>query len=224
MTAIGYVRVSTNGQADGFGPELQREAIEGSGRQDGISAWYSDEGVSGKLMDRPGLGDALAALEAGDVLVVAKLDRLARDLITQEMLLREIRSRGAELVSCAEGEQAYLADDAADPSRRLIRQVLGAVAEYERSMISLRLSMGRRAKRKAGGYAGGETPFGYRSVAGELVMDDREQSVIAEMRRLRSDGFELAEVATILNGFGMEPRRGTGWRKQSVHRVLARAS
>jgi DNA invertase Pin-like site-specific DNA recombinase len=77
------------------------------------------------------------------VVVVARLDRLARDLLTQEFLLREIRQRGADLVSCSDTEADYLQDDPHDPTRKLVRQVLGAISEFERALIKLRLQRGR---------------------------------------------------------------------------------
>jgi len=227
--AIGYVRVSTNGQAEGLGPELQAEAIAEWARAHiyHLAEVWRDEGVSGTLLDRPGLTEALGALGERDVLVVARLDRLARDLITQELLLRQIRKRGAELVSCADGEQAYLADDPNDPSRRLIRQVLGAVAEYERSMISLRLRMARAAVRRNGGYGGGEPPFGWRvAPEGGLEPDPREQEVLETMRWLREQRKTYRQMAEELNrnveSAQCGPRRGTRWTPSAVHRIYTR--
>ena len=152
MTTAAYVRVSTNGQADAFGPEIQLDAIKRWIYDDRatLDAVYCDEGISGTTLDRPGLGEAMTELGEGDRLVFARLDRLARDLITQELLLREFRRKGVTLVTCAAAEQEYLREDPSDPSRRLIRQVLGAVAEYEREMVKLRLSLGRKAKRAKG--------------------------------------------------------------------------
>jgi DNA invertase Pin-like site-specific DNA recombinase len=226
MNALGYSRVSTNGQAeDGFGLDIQQATIQGWADTHGATLLevYRDEGVSGTLQERPALGAALQALAAGDVLVVPRLDRLARDLITQELLLREIRGRGAELVSCAEGEQAYLADTPDDPSRKMIRQVLGAVAEYERAMVALRLRGGRARLRAAGGYAGGEAPFGMRWEPGNgLVEDAREQVVLRAMRFGRSVGQTYEQIASALNERDMQPRRGKEWTKQAVHRILSR--
>ncbi len=82
--------------------------------------------------------------------MVYRLDRLARDLILQETLLAEITAAGGQVFSTMPGEQAVIEDDPEDPSRRLIRQVLGAVAEYERSLIRLRLRNGRRRKAERG--------------------------------------------------------------------------
>ncbi len=102
-------------------------------------------------------------------MVVHRLDRLARDLVLQEQLLAECWKMDATVSSTAAGEDAYLRDDPSDPSRRLIRQVLGAVSDYERAMVRLRLATGRRHKADAGGYAYGAPPFGYRSDGGHLV-------------------------------------------------------
>lgn len=226
-SAVGYIRVSTATQADGFGPEIQEHAIrEWFGDRHRGFKLFRDEGVSGKLLERPGLAEAIGALGKDDVLVVARLDRLARDLITQELLLREIRGRGARLISCAPGEQAWLTDDPDDPSRKLIRQLLGAVSEYERAMVTLRLRLGRARKRATDGgtgFTGGEAPFGWRSAGGGLLKEEvREQMVLGVMRRMREEGSTYERVATALNmrGEDYRPRRGRAWDKQSVHKRL----
>jgi Resolvase, N terminal domain len=144
MKVAAYLRISTDRQAEeGLGLDVQEQAIRVWAKDHGhrIVAWYRDEGQSGSNgLDRPlGLGDAFRALTDGLArgLVVYRLDRLARDLIVQEQLLMELRGQGADVFSTSPPEQGYLTDDADDPSRKLIRQVLEAVAEYEGSMIAL---------------------------------------------------------------------------------------
>src|SRR5258706_7555130 len=158
MKVAGYLRVSTDRQAEeGLGLEVQEHAIRAWARNNGhrVGSWYRDEGLSGSngLDQREGLADALDALKnrgaAG--LVIYRLDRLARDLVLQEQLLADVRRMRAEVFSTSAGEAGYLSDDPDDPSRKLIRQVLGAVSEYERGMISLRLRSGRRRKAENGG-------------------------------------------------------------------------
>ena len=143
MKVVIYVRVSTGKQVEeGLGLADQEHACRAWARQHGhrVLAVFRDEGVSGtkELEHRLGLAEALAAVKDGraGAIVVYRLDRLARDLVLQEQLLAEVW-RSGELFSTAGGE-ANLHDDPEDPSRRLIRQVLGAVSEYERSMIALR--------------------------------------------------------------------------------------
>ncbi len=129
MRVVGYVRVSTEIQVAGGGLDTQRRAIRTWCRTGGhtLVSLVADEGVSGSLADRPGLGEALALLRHGTArgLVVHRLDRLARDLVLQEQLLAECWKMGATVSSTAAGEDGYLSDDPADPSRQLIRQVIG---------------------------------------------------------------------------------------------------
>ncbi len=162
MRAVGYLRVSTDRQAEkGFGLDVQERAVRSWARQHGhrLVEIHRDEGVSGSngLDTRVGLADALQSLRDRNAhgLVVPRLDRLARDLVLQETLLAEVKRLGGRVYSATPAEDEFLADDPQDPSRRLIRQILGAVNEYERSMIALRMRGGRERKRAAGGYAGG---------------------------------------------------------------------
>ena len=118
MTYLPYLRVSTDRQAEnGLGLAQQEKSIRAFLRQQRVRPvrFFEDRGVSGAVEDRPALGELLAALGKGDIVVVARLDRLARDLLTQEFLLRDIRQRGADLISCSPAEADYLADDPHDP-------------------------------------------------------------------------------------------------------------
>jgi DNA invertase Pin-like site-specific DNA recombinase len=222
--------VSTDRQAEhGQGLDVQRAAITKWAKQEGhrIVLWCADEGVSGSngLESRAGLPEALGALQDGVAagLVVYRLDRLARDLVLQEQLLAEIRRIGKELFSTSSGEAAFLADDPDDPSRKLIRQVLGAVNEFERSMIRLRMRSGRSRKREGGGYAGdGPPPLGYRAVGRELVADDDEQEVLDRIRALRAEGRSLREIGTMLTAEGLRPKRSDSWRPGSLALIVRR--
>lgn len=229
MRVIGYVRVSTDHQAEnGGGLDVQRQAIRSWARSAGhrLVSIAVDEGVSGTLADRAGLGEALTALAGGEAggLVVARLDRLARDLVVQEQLLAECWRLGAGVSSCAPGEDAYLVDDPADPSRRLIRQVLGAVADYERAMIRLRLAAGRRRKADRGGFIGGAPPFGSRAEDRELVDDVDEGAALARIRQLVDAGASLRTIATALTAEGHRPRHGGRWHPEVLRRIVARST
>jgi len=229
IKVVSYTRVSTDAQAEqGFGLDVQRDQIRAWSRDAGVkvAARRSDEGVSGtkELEHRPGLAEALDLIRSGTVvgLVVARLDRLARDLILQEQLLAEVRRLGGQAFSCSKGEQGYLADDPADPSRKLIRQVLGAVSEYERNMITLRLASGRARKAADGGYAYGAPPFGWQSDAGRLVPNPDESAVLARMAELRERGQSLRQIAYQLEIEGHRPKRGGQWHPSTVARALSR--
>src|SRR5262245_2781111 len=231
MRVVGYVRVSTREQAEhGYGLEVQERAVRAWARQHGhrLVAVHRDEGVSGSngIDSRVGLPEALAAVRdrtAGGV-VVPSLDRLARDLVLQETLLAEVKRLGGRVFSATPAEDEFLADDPADPSRRLIRQIIGAINEYERSVITLRLRSGRQAKRDRGGYAGdGSPPFGWKAIDGALVPVDSEQQAIARAKALRAAGRSLREIGETLTAEGHSPKRGGRWHPQSLARVLAGA-
>lgn len=231
MKVAAYLRVSTDAQAEhGLGLDVQRQAIRAWARQHGhkITGWHSDEGISGSngLDDRDGLGDALAEVRgrrAGG-LVVYRLDRLARDLILQETLLREIADLGGQAFSTMPGEQSVITDDPEDPSRELIRVVLGGVAQYERKLIRLRLRNGRRRKAQMGGYAYGSPPLGWRSEGRELVPEATEQAALDRIRELRAEGRSIRSIATALTAEGHQPKRGGQWHPETIRRIVARSA
>jgi DNA invertase Pin-like site-specific DNA recombinase len=224
-----YIRVSTDAQVDGLGPECQEQAITtwAKSHRHKITTIIRDNGISGtkELDNRPGLAEALALIHDGVVagVVVYRLDRLARDLVLQEQLLAEIRRLGGELFTTSAAEAEYLRDDPDDPSRKLIRQILGAVSEYERAMISLRLRSGRRRKAEKGGFAYGSPAYGFRAERGELVEDADEQATVARIVALREEGASLRTIAATLNAEGHKPKRGNRWHPQTVASVLGRA-
>lgn len=230
LRLVGYLRVSTEGQVtDGFGLEVQEEAvrlwISNHGHQ--LVAICKDEARSGKkdLTERLGLAEALVHLSAkrADGIVVFKLDRLARDLVLQEQLLREIWQTGGEVFSTAGGE-GNIRNDPDDPSRKLIRQVLGAVSEYERDMIVLRLQRGRALKGAKGGYAFGSPHFGVLAEDGALRQAPAEQAVVDRILQLHSTGASLREIAAALEHEGRSAKRGDRWYPMTVRRVIARYS
>lgn len=230
MKVVAYLRVSTDRQAaEGLGLDVQEQAIRAWAKagKHRIVAVLTDAGVSGgnDLDGRPALADALELLRAKEAaaVVVYRLDRLARDLVLQEQLLAEIRRMGADLFSTFASEGDYLADDPADPSRKLIRQVLGAVAEYEKAMTVLRLKSGRRRKAEKGGFAFGSPAYGLKSVDGTLTPVESEQAAITRAKELRAAGASLRAIAETLTAEGHQPKRGTVWHPPTVARVLERA-
>lgn len=246
MKVAAYLRVSTDRQAErGLSLEEQEDVIRRWARagRHRIVSWHRDEGVSGAngLGTREGLADALEAIRDRQAacLVVYRLDRLARDLIVQETVLAEVWRLGGQVFSTFPSEAGYLSDDPDDPSRKLIRQMLGAVAEYEKAMVALRLRMGRRRKAAKGGYAHGAPPYGWRADDRELVPVESEQEVIARIREWRAvlddDGnpTSLADIARRLNDAGIPPRNTQPragrkepprWHPTQVARILARST
>jgi DNA invertase Pin-like site-specific DNA recombinase len=223
-----YLRVSTDKQAEeGLGLDVQRHAIREWAKASGhtIGVWATDEGQSGSngLDTRKGLLDALSAVQDGaDGLVVYRLDRLARDLVLQEQLLSEVWRMHGRVFSTSPSEDAYLgSDDPDDPSRAMIRQILGAVAQYERGMIRLRLRQGKARKLAQGGYVGGAPRFGFRAESRELVPDDVEQVAHARIVQLRAEGLSLRAIVEVLASEGITAKRGGRWHPTAVRAALA---
>lgn len=224
-TWIGYVRVSTDGQVDGYGLPTQRAALrqwvaEHPGEQ--LLRVVVDKGLSGTLdhLDRPGLAEVLAAIATGraDGVLVPRLDRLARDLIIQERLILEVGRIGGRVRSAVGMEDQVLDGDPADPTRRFVRRVLGAAAEFDRDMIALRLATGRAAKAAAGGYACGRPPYGWAAKGKTLVPVPAEQRIITDIRGMRKLGSPLQEIADSLSESGDKT-----WSRETVRAILVRA-
>jgi DNA invertase Pin-like site-specific DNA recombinase len=214
--AVAYLRVSTDEQH--LGPEAQRAAIETWATREGVTvvAWHTDAGVSGaaEIAKRTGLLAALADLSThrAGLLVVAKRDRLARDVMAAAMIERMSADAGARVVSAA-GEGT----DATDPAAMLMRRMVDAFAEYERAMIAARTRAALRVK-IARGESTGEAPYGWRADAdGKLVPDVAEQAVVARVCALRASGLSIRAIVAALTAEGVRTRSGGAPNTRSVH-------
>jgi DNA invertase Pin-like site-specific DNA recombinase len=222
---LGYVRVSTAEQVEGFGLDIQRSKIREWAKSNNATlvAILADEGQSGSngLDARQGLAEALARIERGDAsaLVVYRFDRLARDLALQETIHARLEAIGATVVSVT--EPAATSDDA---TRTLMRQILGAVSQYERALIRGRMLSGKAAKKAVGGYVGGKPPYGFRAVGGELVPDERESELVALILRLREEGASYRAISSELSNAGYTTRRGTRFNPAQVRSMVERSS
>ncbi len=212
---VGLVRVSTDLQNEkGNGIDVQKRAIRtwAAAHEYTLAMPILDEekGVSGasELANRPKLGEAMEMVRAGEIvgIVVHKLDRLARDVVIQETLIRDLAALGGRFFSTMDSENEMLVNDPTDPGRKMVRQILGAVAEYEREVIALRLSSGRRRKAENGGYAYGSPPVGYKAVGKALVPDQDEQAALDLMKRLRAEGSSIRDICRALTAAGHQTK------------------
>lgn len=232
VRAVAYLRVSTTEQAEhGLGLEVQRERIGQWAREAGLEAAevaiFEDAGRSGAddVLDRPGLGAALNALEACDekMLVVYRLDRLSRQLGIQEYIVHLIRKQGGQVVSCQPSEADAL-NDAGDPMRAAFRQFVGIIAQLERDLIQARTRAGKRAKRERGGHGDGPPPYGWRpDGAGGLEHDPDTWEVVLEAVELRETLWTFQQIADELNASGRVAPRGGAWTPKAVSRIIATA-
>lgn len=204
---------------------MQRAALQAWCARAGVEllAVFEDVGVSGAspLEKRPGLLQALAALETHDagVLLVARRDRLARDVVLAAMTDRLAERVGARVVSCA-GEGT----DADDPASQLMKTLLDAFSQYERALIASRTRSTLAAKKQRGELTG-SAPLGRRVAADgrTLEPDAREQEALQLIRELRAGGMSLREIASELEARGVHNRAGRRWHPEAVNRALRAA-
>lgn len=223
--AIAYCRVSTEQQADsGLGIDAQRGSVTAAAVRLGlvVREVYVDAGMSGALAitSRPVLTQAVAALRRGDVLLVAKRDRLARDRYELAVIERSVTKRGARIVSAAgEGTE----ND--DPASVLFRGLLDLFAEYERLVGRVR-TKGALAIKRDRGERCGQLPFGFQLAADgdHLEQNPVEQDKLARIWALNATGRSTRQIAAALNTAGITTRRGGPWRHQYVARTLRKVA
>ena len=229
MRLVAYLRVSSEGQVDGYGLNVQEAAVRSWARahRHRIVAVYRDV-ASGATdaVDRPGLSAALLALEhppEAEGLVVARLDRLARALTVQEAALAVAWRAGGRVFAADVGE--ILRDDPDDPMRTALRQVVGVFAELDRRMVVKRLRDGRAAKAATGRHANGAYPFGYRGAGRgrdrNRAPEPAEGAAVARLLELRRLGYSTRAIAAMLDAEGHKPRRAESWSSMMVS-VIAR--
>lgn len=219
--AVSYLRVSGKGQIDGDGFDRQRDAIQRFAKSAGyvVVDEYRDEGVSGtrELESRPGLAAVLDRVEHNGVkvVIVERADRLARQLMTSEVIVSQFQQAGVRVLT-ADG--ADLTSDDDDPTRTLIRQVLAAVAQFDKSVTVLKLRAARERLRGKGHRVEGRKPYGFH---------ESERAVIEQMQALRRPArgprASYEAIAQGLNGKGITTRYGRPWTRGAVHSVLSQA-
>lgn len=217
---IAYLRCSTEEQH--LSPDVQRASIDAWCGRHGltVAAAHVDLGVSGTLppQRRPGLMAALSDLKVHKAkhLVIAKRDRLARDVGVAAVIENIVIKGGASIVS-ADG--VGVGDD---PAATLMAQIVDAVAQYEGAMIRGRIKSAMAEKRARRERTSLSAPYGYSLTEdGGLVPDEGEQAALRTMLDLRKSGLGYRTIAAALHEAGHQPR-GSRWHPTSVARVLKR--
>ncbi|MDD4871594.1 MAG: recombinase family protein [Kiritimatiellae bacterium] len=223
MKAIGYVRVSTEGQArDGVSMDAQEAKLRAWADLNGTEnvTIFQDAGLSGKRADnRPGLQEALNAVGKGDVLIVYSLSRLARSTKDTITIAEALAKRGADLVSLSEKI------DTTTAAGKMVFRMLAVLSEFERDQVSERTRFALAHKRASGEKTGGDVPYGYRLKDGLLVQDAGEQKAIGLIRKLHKAGNSLRKIARYLKDRGYRTKTGLlQWHPQSLKQILERAA
>jgi DNA invertase Pin-like site-specific DNA recombinase len=223
MKAIGYVRVSTEKQADfGVSLEAQTEKVRAMAVVQGAELVdvITDAGESAKSLNRPGMARLMSLVDSAavDTVIIAKLDRLTRSVADLAELLKRFERRGVSLVSVADSL------DTRSAAGRLVLNIMVSVSQWEREAIGERTrdAMGHM---KASGERVGNIAFGYQAgVAGRLEVNPHEQEIMGRVKELREGGYTLREIASELNRQGYTTRRGSAWRHEYVAGILKAAA
>ena len=235
---VAYTRVSTDQQAEeGISLQYQKEQCEAWCKARGyvLVELITDEGASGKTLERNGVKRALKIVAGkhsvdepktrgkkrttngeGWILLVPKFDRLTRRLIDLLRIMELSQKQGWVLVSINDNV------DTSTVMGRLMFNMLGMVAEWERDAISERTRTALRAKRARGGYAGGSVPIGKMVTAsGMLVDNEKEMRTVARARQLHAEGMTLRGIGAQLIAEGLLPRKAKEWSASSIQAIVA---
>jgi putative DNA-invertase from lambdoid prophage Rac len=196
MGVYGYVRVSTDRQADdGESPGTQQRIIEGYAMMNGLSldSNFVERGVSGSkpLGERPEGARLLRIVKAEDVVITPKLDRMFRSALNALDILGQLKERGVALHIIDLG-----GDVTGNGISKLVFTILSAVAEAERDRIRDRIRDVKADQRKRLRYLGGIVPFGWRiGEEGALIEVPEQQHAIQRIVELRQKGLSLRAIS-----------------------------
>lgn len=217
--AIGYIRVSTEQQADeGVSLEAQRAKIAAYCELNDyeLVGIYEDAGISGKNREkRQGLQDALKGINKGMALVVHSLSRLARSTKDCIEIAEEIKGKKCDLVSLTEKI------DTGSAMGEFFFTLIAALGQMERKLIAER-TKAALAHKKAQGEKYAPIPFGYSEIGGRLVSVKSEALVVAKILSQRQAGKTLAQIANKLNANGIEGKKGGRWHPSTVRYLINR--
>lgn len=239
MQAVSYSRYSPRPNADSSESiDFQRDACREFCRKRGweVVGEYNDVAMSGSDHGRTGLWEAVGATKRGMVLIVHKLDRLARDAALFWLIESELTHRKARIISiCGEGTENT------SPDSKMIRGIVAVIAAYQREMMNARTSSmmqaysnrGRRMSRHApyGWELDPESPLVVRKTQRDnpaeqqqLVRSgwrrcEHEQQVLARVIQLRELDYSAQKISDILSSEGIPPRDGV-WNHMKIRWML----
>jgi site-specific DNA recombinase len=216
---VGYCRVSTDEQVDGYGLAAQETAIrqycEAAGYE--LVAVLTDEGLSGTLPPdkRPGLAAILEMAERHEIdgVVVRAADRLSRKLSLFLTLTETLEAANVSFFSVTQPEM----------SSKVARAIFGILAELERDGINSRTSSGRQQKAAQGKYTGGKVPYGYLLTGSRhnatWEISESEAATVKEIFERRAKGETFQSIANDLDNRGIPAPRGAKWSPTAVYRI-----
>ena len=218
MKVIGYVRVSTEQQAEkGVSLAAQRQKIKAMALVQGHRSvdFIVDGGESGKNLQRPGIERLLEEIDGGEVkaVIIAKLDRLTRNVRDLADLLDRFNQKGVALISVAESL------DTATAAGRLVINIMASVSQWEREAIGERIRDAIRYK-KSQGEAYSPTPYGFTRAGKKLRPHPTQAKTVRLILRRRRAGWTFKRIAAALNSDGVKTKRGGSWYASTVRGIV----
>ncbi len=231
----GYVRVSTNEQADKYGPTIQKNKIKDYIKsKEKEKGWvfdekllYIDDGYSGTLKSRPALDRLMRDVRNKkiDVVVIMKVDRLYRSTLGLLETVRDLGNYDVGFISIDENLDTAISDNAPIIERaqkEMMLTLFAMLAQFERSLIISRTSEGRLAAAKEGKYVGGNIPLGYDVKDRKLIINKKEEKWVRKIynwfvRQNYTRGEikrKLTKLRVVIN---VDKKRGGNRRKNPSH-------
>lgn len=217
VETFAYLRVSSKGQVTGHGFRRQAEIINEFARKNGYTVQETfRDAFTGTEADRPEFNQMIAATNGVRTILIESLDRLARDVMVQSLLLANLAKSGITLINCATGEDVTAAMSQ-DPMRKALIQIQSVFSELEKSRLVAKLRRAREAKKAASGKCEGRKAFGEKN--GELATVELMRSL---RRKRNGKRLSFAKIASELNRRFVATRTGAKWQTTTVRNILSR--
>lgn len=218
---VGYIRVSTKEQKESkLSLTHQEEKIRAYAVSQDLELGriYNDAAESAKDLNRPAVQELLREVEKGRIehVIILKLDRFVRNLENLGYLLRLFDKKGVSLSSVSESLNT------SNASGRMVVNLLGMIAQWERETIAERTQAALDVKRQKGEKLGGIVPYGYRVKDGRLHPYEPEHRVLRAILKARQEGKGYSEIAEALNEQGVKPRKARRWYQSTIRYICLR--
>ncbi len=219
MKAVGYIRVSTEEQArEGVSLDNQRKRIEAFcvAKDWTLGRIYADEGISGSSLKREGVQELISDCKrcVFDVVVIYKLDRLTRSVKDLGTLIETFDKSDVAISSVSDNFDTTTANG------KLVLNILGSVAQWERDIISERTRDALAHKRDEREIYS-PLPLGFEAGAGgHLIENEKELAIVKQIRVLHKRGLSYQKIADRLNKSGLTTKHGRIWRKGTIYKII----
>lgn len=220
VKAIIYTRVSTQEQVnEGISLDNQLEKIKAYcfARDWEVIETVADEGFSGKSLNRPGMQKiiTMAKRQQFDVVVTYKLDRLTRSVKDLGYLIEDVFNK--QDIAFTSVTDNF---DTSTANGKLILNILGSVAQWERDIIAERTKDALNYK-KENKQLYNHCPIGFLvSDNGELIEDEQEQKTISYIKEMKKEGLSLSKIAERLNNESIPTKKGGKWFHTTIKKIL----